>query len=47
MKNEKICKNVFKNDVITKEIFTNKWIEMVQQIENNKFVKGGDKQYDI
>lgn len=39
-KSEVICKSIFKNkkDSITKDDFTKKWIDIINQLERNKNV---------
>ena len=37
MKNE-ICTSIFKNGILTKEDYTNIWIELISVLERNKSV---------
>ncbi len=37
MKNE-ICTSVFKNEILTKEDYTKKWIELITALERKKSV---------
>lgn len=36
-KQEEICKSVFKNGIINKEIYTAAWISLIDQIKENPY----------